>query len=113
MSENAWIQELPAEVMVCDAKGIILEMNLEAEELFAEDGGSGLIGSNVLNCHPEPSRAKLADMLEEQRSNAYFSTEDGQKRFFFQAPWFRDGEYAGFVELSFEVPDEIPHFLRG
>lgn len=113
MSENTWIQELPAEVMVCDTAGIILEMNREAEGLFAEDGGSGLLGSSVLNCHPEPSRTKLAGMLEQQRSNAYFSTEDGQKRFFFQAPWFRDGNYAGFVELSFEVPDDIPHFLRG
>ena len=112
MSENTWIKELSAEVMICDKGGIILGMNLEAENLFADDGGSGLLGSNVLDCHPEPSRAKLAGMLERQGLNAYFSTEDGQKRFFFQAPWFRDGNYAGFVELSFEVPEEIPHFLR-
>jgi len=113
MNKKVWIQELPAEVMVCDAQGIILAMNREAENLFAEDGGSGLLASNVLDCHPEPSRTKLAGMLEQQISNAYFNTENGQKRFFFQAPWFQDGDYAGFVEFSFEVPVAIPHFLRG
>lgn len=99
--------------MVCDTKGIIIEMNLEAENLFAEDGGPGLLGSNVLDCHPEPSRTKLAGMMENQISNAYFNTEDGEKRFFFQAPWYRDSQYAGFVEISFEVPEEIPLFHRG
>ncbi len=108
-----WVKELPAEVMVCNTDGTVLEMNAEAESLFAEDGGRGLLGSNVLDCHPEPSRSKLAGMLEKQLSNAYHETEDGEKRFFFQSPWYRDGKYSGFVEISFTVPEEIPHFVRG
>jgi len=113
MSTSSWVKELPAEVMVCDSIGTILEMNDEAETYFTEDGGCGLLGTNVLDCHPEPSRSKLEGMLEKLLSNAYFNTEDGEKRFFYQAPWFMDGKYAGFVELSFKVPEEIPHFLRG
>ncbi len=112
MEEHAWVKELPAEVMVCDATGTILEMNDEAETLFADDGGRGLIGDNVLVCHPEPSRSKLERMLDKQIVNAYFNTENGEKRFFFQSPWYKDGHYAGFVEISFTVPDEIPHFVR-
>jgi transcriptional regulator with PAS, ATPase and Fis domain len=110
---TAWVKQLPAEVMVCDSDGTILEMNDEAGTLFEEDGGRGLIGSNVLDCHPEPSRGKLENMMKEQVPNAYFNTENGEKRFFFQSPWYQEGRYAGFVEISFEVPDEIPHFLRG
>jgi hypothetical protein len=110
---HSWVKELPAEILVCSADGIILEMNAEAELLFAADGGRGLLGSNVLDCHPEPSRAKLEGMMAKQVSNAYFNTEVSEKHFFFQAPWYKDGQYAGFVEISFEVPEELPHFLRG
>jgi hypothetical protein len=74
MEEHAWVKELPAEVMVCDETGIILEMNAEAKALFAKDGGDALLGLNVLGCHPEPSRSKLDDMLLRPSANAYFST---------------------------------------
>ena len=35
------------------------------------------------------------------------------KKLIYQAPWYRDGAYAGFVELSLVVPFELPHFVRG
>ncbi|MBM3151712.1 MAG: diguanylate cyclase [Chloroflexi bacterium] len=111
--ENAWVKELPIEIMVCDTGGAILEMNAGAETLFAENGGLDLLGSNVLDCHPEPSRAKLAGMMDEQLTNTYFFTEKGRKNFVFQSPWYLDGRYAGFVEISFVVPENIPHFVRG
>lgn len=110
---NDWVRELPAEVMVCDTAGVVLEMNAEAEALFAEDGGASLLGTDVLACHPEPARTKLGGMLARQMPNAYYNTEKGEKRFFFQSPWFSGGQYAGFVELSFPVPEQILHFLRG
>ena len=107
------MQELPAEVTVTDITGTIIEMNHEAKVLFAKEGGGNLLGSDVLDCHPDPSRGKLEHMLGRQTSNAYLNTEGGEKRFFFQAPWWKDGQYAGFVEISFVVPDELPHFIRG
>ncbi len=112
MSKGDWVIELPAGIMVCDSGGIILEMNAQAEALFAEDGGRGLLGKNVLACHPQPALGKLEGMLEKQTANSYFNTENGEKRFFFQSPWYKEGHYAGFVEISFEVPEEIPHFIR-
>jgi hypothetical protein len=111
--EHSWVEELPAEVTVCDPSGLLLEMNAEAETLFASDGGAGLLGTNALDCHPEASRRKMEGMLEMKTSNAYYNTEAGEKRFFFQAPWYVHGEYAGFVEISFTVPEDIPHFIRG
>lgn len=111
--QHAWVKELPIEIMVCDTEGTILEMNAGAEVLFADDGGLDLLGTNVLDCHPEPSRTKLSGMMDKQLTNTYYFTEHGKKNFVFQAPWTKDGQYAGFVEISFEVPDEIPHFVRG
>lgn len=112
MSKGLWVKELPAEIMVCDSGGIILEMNTRAEALFADDGGRDLLGKNVLACHPQPALGKLESMLEDQTGNSYFNTENGEKRFFFQSPWYKEGQYAGFVEISFGVAEAIPHFIR-
>jgi hypothetical protein len=112
MSKLDWVSGLPAEVTVSDAGGVLLAMNDRAEALFASDGGRGLIGSNMLDCHPEPSRSKLVAMLADHSTNAYISVGNGKKQFVFQAPWQQDGRYAGFVEISFDVPDEIAHFVR-
>jgi len=112
LEAHAWVKELPAEIIVCDAAGLLIEMNEAAEELFASDGGRGLLGSDVLDCHSGADRSKLERMIKEGRSNAYINEESGSLTFFFQSPWYRDGRYAGFVEISFQVPGEIPHYLR-
>jgi nitrogen fixation/metabolism regulation signal transduction histidine kinase len=112
MNSGSWVKELPAEVMVCDSSGVILAMNDQAEVLFADDGGKGLLGANLLDCHPDTSLQKLQGMLADQSANCYFNTRNGEKRFFFQSPWYRDGRYSGFVEISFPVPENIPHFIR-
>jgi len=110
--ENAWVKEFPGAVTVCDAQGIILEMNDKAELTFAEDGGRALIGQNVLDCHPEPSRSQLRNMLAEGKPNIYTIEKNGVKKLIYQTPWYADGNYAGFIELSLEIPFEMSHFVR-
>jgi hypothetical protein len=34
------------------------------------------------------------------------------KKMIFQSPWGRNGEYAEFVEISLEIPFDMPHFIR-
>jgi hypothetical protein len=36
----------------------------------------------------------------------------GKKKLIYQTPWHTEGEYRGFVELSLELPAEMPHFVR-
>ncbi len=112
MNQNAWVKEFPGAVTVCDTEGRILEMNDKAAEVFASDGGRALIGANVLACHPEPARSKLKDMLAAGRTNVYTIKKKGRKKLVYQAPWSEGGRYAGFVEISFEVPWDMPHFDR-
>ena len=112
MSENAWVEEFPGAVTVCDTEGRIVEMNGRSVEAFAADGGAKLIGTDVLDCHPEPSRSKLKKMMDERRTNVYTIQKSGKKKLIYQAPWFKDGVYAGFVELSLEIPPNMPHFNR-
>ncbi len=110
--ENAWIKEFPAAITVSDPDGIILEMNDKAARSMAKDGGLALIGKNMLDCHPDPARGKLERLLDERKANVYTIEKNGVKKFIYQSPWFKDGRYAGFIEFSFEIPFEMPHFIR-
>ncbi len=112
MKEHEWIKEFPGSVTVCDAKGVILEMNDKAAEAFEKDGGYALIGKNMLDCHPEPAHTKAERLLATKEKNIYTIEKNGVKKLIFQSPWFKDGKYAGFVELSLEIPFEMPHFIR-
>jgi transcriptional regulator with PAS, ATPase and Fis domain len=112
MNEHDWIKEFPAAVTVCDEAGIILEMNDKAAKTFESDGGFELIGTNMLDCHPEPARTKTERLLASREKNVYTIEKNGVKKLIYQSPWFKNGKYAGFVELSLEIPFELLHFIR-
>jgi transcriptional regulator with PAS, ATPase and Fis domain len=113
---NNWVKEFPAAITVCDRNGIITEMNDNSVQTFEKDGGTKLIGKDLHDCHPEPAKSQLKEMLEKKKSNCYTiekSTTDGvKKKLIYQSPWFENGEYKGLVEISFEIPSEMPHFVR-
>ena len=98
--------------MVCDLDGIILEMNPKAAQNYRKDGGMELVGRSVIECHPEPARSKLKQLLETGGSNVYTSEKKGIKRLVYQAPWYQEGRRQGMVELVLEIPLDLPHFVR-
>jgi PAS domain-containing protein len=106
------MKEFPASIMVCNAEGVILEMNDRACETYSKDGGRDLVGRNVLDCHPEPARSKLRRILEERLTNCYTIEKNGVKKLIYQTPWCEGEQYMGLVELAIELPKEIPHFSR-
>ena len=112
MTIPAWVQNFPGAITICDPSGLILEMNDKSAKGYAKDGGLALIGTNMLDCHPEPARSKVKKMLEEQQLNIYSIEKNGVKKLIYQTPWFEDGRYCGFIELSLEIPFEMPHFIR-
>ncbi len=112
MAEQEWVRAFPAAITVCDAEGVILEMNERAIQTFERDGGQALVGRNLLDCHPEPSRSKVAALLASGQRNTYTVEKHGVKKLIYQAPWYRDGRIAGLVELALEIPAELPHFVR-
>ncbi len=113
MAEHPWVQEFPGAITVCDRDGIILEMNDKSAKVFEEDGGRQLIGTNLLDCHPEPARAQLEKLMETQQANVYTIEKNGVKKLIYQTPWYKDGRYSGFVEMALEIPFQMPHFVRG
>jgi len=112
MAESFWLKEFPGAITVTDQAGTIIEMNDQAVKIFANDGGKELIGKNVFDCHPEPARKKLAEITQNQTVNCYTIEKNGIKKLIYQAPWYKDKEFMGLVELSIEIPFDLPHFVR-
>jgi transcriptional regulator with PAS, ATPase and Fis domain len=109
---NEWVKEFQAAITVCDQDGIITEMNDKSLAVYKDDGGEKLIGTNLLNCHPEPAKTQLYKMLKEGITNSYTIEKNGKKKMIYQSPYFVDSVYSGFIEISIEIPFKMPHFLR-
>jgi transcriptional regulator with PAS, ATPase and Fis domain len=113
MSNPDWIEGLPVAVTVTSADGTIIAMNARSRETFASDGGGALIGRSVFDCHPDAARAKTMRLYQERKPNHYTIRKNGQRKIIHQVPWFENESFAGFVEISIPIPDELPHFDRG
>ena len=113
MNDLTWTEGLPAAVTVTSADGTILAMNARSREGHASDGGGALVGKNIFDCHPEPALTKTRALYAAQQPNHYTIRKNGQRKIIHQLPWFEAGTFAGFVEISIPIPDELPHFNRG
>jgi len=98
-------------VTICGKDGTILDMNGKSRKTFLKPGQE-LIGQNVLDCHPEPARTMLSDMLAHPRTNVYTVEKEGVRKLIFQTPWYDGEEYAGFMELSMVLPEVMPNRVR-
>ena len=106
-----WSKECPIAITVCDKEGKILDMNDKSRATFLKEGEE-LIEANLLDCHPEHAQKVTLSMMQNQNINAYTIEKNGIKKMIYQMPWFENGAFAGLVELSLVIPDQMPHFVR-
>lgn len=107
-----WYTEFAAAITICDKDGSILYMNDASKEQFKDEGDETLQGTNVLDCHPEPSKTKLKRLIDNKGENMYTTEKIGRKKFIYQGPWIESGEYMGIIEISFDLPADIKHIVR-
>ena len=107
-----WIEKRDGNVSVSDADGKIIYMNEKALAAYEKDGGKDLIGRDLLECHSEPSRKKIMEIMATGQKNVYTIEKRGKKKIIYQSPWFVDGRFRGIIELSLEIPVELPHYIR-
>jgi len=135
----AWLDGIDVAATVCDRQGVCLYLNERAAQSFAKDGGRALLGQNLLDCHPEPARSRFAAQLATPTPNSYtiesrenrqaltdgsrrgsskeplegsFQEENGIRRLIHQIPRYKGDVFSGVVELSFPLPETLPHFVR-
>ena len=106
-----FFKETPFSVTICDKDGIILDMNDKSVKTFVRDGIS-IIGRSLIDCHPEPAKGKLKELLKNHNVSVYSIEKNGIKKLIYQSPWYKDGEFAGYIELSLELPEGMPHYVR-
>lgn len=107
-----WTTGAPMAITVTDSIGTIVAMNDRAGEVFADDGGKALVGTDVMQCHGPASRKIIEEILATGTPHIYTIEKKGKRKMIVQAPWYEGGQTAGLVELSFELPAEVPHFVR-
>jgi transcriptional regulator with PAS, ATPase and Fis domain len=107
-----WTDGFLGAITVCDCEGIVVYMNDRSKQQFAKTEESDLLGKSLIDCHPEPARTMLKKMLAEPMPNSYTIEKNGIRKMIHQTPWMEDGEFRGVVEISFEIPLDMPHFKR-
>jgi transcriptional regulator with PAS, ATPase and Fis domain len=107
-----WQKEFNAAITVCDINGKIIGMNDKSAFTFEDEGGYGLIGKNLHECHSQISSERIYKLITEKKTNVYTIEKNGIKKLIYQSPWYENGEMKGLVELSLEIPFQIPHHIR-
>lgn len=103
-----WLDGAKMSVTVTDKNGIVVYANVNNEIENYEE----LMGRDIFECHPEPSRSLLRDMYSNPRDNTYTIEKNGRKKLIHQTPWYKAGEFAGYIEFSFVIPIDMPHHKR-
>ena len=107
---ETYFEELPIAITISDTEGNIVDMNRCSAEVNSH--GQKIIGRNLYDCHPPRAAAILRSLYQEQCKNVYTIEKNGVKKLIYQVPWYKDGEFGGLMELSMEIPFEMPHYVR-
>ena len=87
-------------------------MNQRSQMTFAKSGGKELIGKPLFDCHPSRAQEMIKHLMSSQETNTYTIEKEGVKKLIYQTPWYQDGQFAGLVEMSIVIPNDIPHYKR-
>lgn len=104
-----YLENVAFAACVCDRDGVVLYQNARSKK---RDGD--VIGKNLYGCHNAHSGQMIRHMIETGESNNYQIIRHGQRRLLHQTPWFEvpGGPVSGLIELSIDIPDEMPVFNR-
>ncbi len=104
-----YLEHVAFAATVCDQDGVVLYQNQRA---IRRDGN--VVGQNLYDCHKPSSGKIIRHMIATGESNTYEIIRHGKHRLLHQTPWRKepDGEVAGLIELSIDLPDDYPTFDR-
>ena len=111
-ANGKWISTYPAEIMVCDQDGMILEMSDVSVGIYEKEGGINMIGRNVFDHHEEPAKSQMMNVVKQKRHVMYTAEKGGLKKLVSIAPWYEKGEYAGFALIVLDLPDRLPNIVK-
>ncbi len=94
-----------------DASLNVIYVNEKARKTWEAHGD--LVGKNLADCHQARSMEIMQRILAEGGTNSYTIEKKGIKKLIYQEAWKKsDGSIGGLLELSLEIPFDMPHFVR-
>jgi len=109
---DKYFEELNFAITISDIDNNIIYMNSKSAKTFSKDGGKELIGKNLFDCHTKRSQEIMTKLINKSETNVYTIEKNGVKKMIYQTPWYENGICMGLVEISLEIPFELPHFVR-
>ena len=94
-------------ITVCDLDGVVLYQNKRSIEVNGD-----VRGKSMMPCHSARSREIINRLISNSENNAYTIEKNGVKKLIYQVPWYENGQFGGLVELSLEIPFDMPHYVR-
>ena len=67
----------------------------------------------MMPCHSARSREIINRLITTGSVNSYTIQKGALRKLIYQAPWYEGEEVSGLVEFSLEIPEEMPHYIRG
>ena len=107
-----WTNNFDGAITVCDENFTITYMNEKSKKTFETPETGTLVGKYLFDCHNENSKKNILRIKESKSPNVYTIEKNGIKKIIYQSPIFENDEFKGLVELSLEIPFELPHFKR-
>lgn len=96
-------------ITVCDKEAKVIYQNTQSIDTFSD-----VRGKSLFDCHQPHTAEKIREMLRSGIPNAYTIEKKGKKKIIYQTPWKdASGAIAGLIEYSFEIPSDMPHYIRG
>ena len=103
-----WTDELDCAVTVCDTQGVVVYQNARSRAVNGD-----VRGRSLLPCHHARSREIIRRLIETGGRNVYTIEKRGVHKLIYQTAWREEGVVRGLVEFSMELPDAMPHYVRG
>ena len=107
---ETYFEELPIAITVSDLEGNIVDMNQRSAD--GNSHGAKISGRKLYACHPPRAAETHRSLYREEKKNVYTIEKNGVKKLIYQVPWYKDGKFSGLIELSMEIPFEMPHYVR-
>ena len=95
-------------ITVADLDGVVLYQNRRSVEVNGD-----VRGRSMIPCHSERSRQIINRLITNGENNCYTIQKGALRKLIYQTPWYEKGEVAGLVEFSLEIPEDMPHYVRG
>lgn len=114
---DKYFENLPVAITVTGKDFRIVDMNRRSAEVN-NHGSKSIVGNDLMHCHNERSQDIIRHIAASREPNVYTvekTNTDGRqvKKLIYQSPWYdSDGSYGGLIELSLEIPFDMPHYVR-